>query len=110
MFKLFNFPPLEGKGGMNLISEQIFLMNIVVIHVSVFLSTAIKCKVPVIENGNVPGDTQEYNEHEVLHFACNPNYMPTDRRPTTCTIQRGRAEWIPTPYCESKQKLTYIGR
>ncbi|KAM8746289.1 complement factor H-like isoform 2-T2 [Acanthopagrus schlegelii] len=68
---------------------------------------AIKCKVPLIENGNVPGDTQEYNEHEVLHFACNPNYMPSDRRPTTCTIQRGRAEWIPTPYCETtKCRLT----
>ncbi|XP_073332115.1 complement factor H-related protein 1-like [Pagrus major] len=68
---------------------------------------AIKCTVPVIENGNVPGDTQEYNEHEVLYFECNPNYIPTDHRPTTCTKQRGRAEWIPTPYCETtKCRLT----
>ncbi|AWP16988.1 Complement regulatory plasma protein [Scophthalmus maximus] len=35
---------------------------------------AIKCLVPVIENGNVPGNIQEYKEDEILHFVCNRGF------------------------------------
>ncbi|XP_071342418.1 complement factor H-like isoform X4 [Trachinotus anak] len=60
-----------------------------------------KCTVPVIENGYVSGDIQEYKEHEVLHFVCNPTYKRTWDRPSNCTKIGHRAEWSPTPACES---------
>ncbi|XP_049443583.1 complement factor H-like [Epinephelus fuscoguttatus] len=69
--------------------------------------TAITCTVPNIENGNVPGNIQEYKEHEVLHYECNAGYKRAEERPSKCTKLGIRAEWSPTPACESiKCKLT----
>ncbi|XP_037626131.1 complement factor H-like [Sebastes umbrosus] len=62
---------------------------------------AIKCTVPMIENGEVPGDIQEYHEHDVLHFSCNPGYKRVEARLSKCTKRGLRAEWSPTPLCES---------
>ena len=73
------------------------------INACVCLSTAIKCTVPVIENGYVPEDTQEYNENEVLHFRCNSGYT-RDNRPSMCKKIGSRADWSPTPACECKYK------
>lgn len=74
------------------------------IHASKYLSTEIKCPIPEIENGNVPGDVREYNEDEVLHFLCNPKYTNIEKRPSKCTKFGDRAEWSPTPLCERKLK------
>ncbi|XP_044056186.1 complement factor H-like isoform X2 [Siniperca chuatsi] len=60
----------------------------------------IKCTVPMIQNGYVPGDIQEYKEHEVLHFECNPQYKRAEDRPSKCTKLGIRADWTPTPVCE----------
>ncbi|XP_074491206.1 complement factor H-like isoform X2 [Sebastes fasciatus] len=65
------------------------------------LSEAIKCTVPMIENGDVPGDIQEYHEHDVLHFSCNHGYKRVEARLSICTKRGLRAEWSPTPLCES---------
>lgn len=67
--------------------------------------TEIKCTVPVIENGYVPGDIQEYKEHEVLHFECNRQYKRSEGRPSKCIKLGSGAEWSPTPVCECKYKL-----
>ncbi|XP_070688395.1 complement factor H-like [Pempheris klunzingeri] len=64
---------------------------------------AIKCDAPEIENGYVLGDTQEYNEHEVLHFGCNQKYKRAEDRPSKCTKLGIRAEWSPTPVCEERK-------
>ncbi|XP_037625434.1 complement factor H-like [Sebastes umbrosus] len=61
---------------------------------------AIKCTVPMIENGEVPGDIQKYHEHDVLHFSCNPGYKRVEARLSKCTKRGQRAEWSPTPLCE----------
>ncbi|XP_022608855.1 complement factor H-like isoform X2 [Seriola dumerili] len=61
----------------------------------------VKCPVPVIENGYVPGDIQEYNENEILHFLCNPTYKRTEDRPSKCTKLGIKVEWSPTPACEA---------
>nr|XP_019960470.1 PREDICTED: complement factor H-like [Paralichthys olivaceus] len=60
----------------------------------------IKCLVTEIENGNVLGDTQEYKEHEILHFECEPGFKPTEARSPVCTKLGMRADWSPTPACE----------
>lgn len=73
-----------------------------------YLSTEIKCSIPEIENGFVPGAEREYNEHEVLHFECNPKYTRTEERPSKCTKFGDRAEWSPTPVCERKINLTNV--
>ncbi|CAB1446661.1 unnamed protein product [Pleuronectes platessa] len=59
-----------------------------------------RCRVPLIENGRVPGNIQEYKEHEILHFQCNPGFQPSDDRPSKCTKLGLRAGWNPTPECE----------
>ncbi|XP_044056029.1 complement factor H-like [Siniperca chuatsi] len=66
----------------------------------VFSIAEIKCTVPMIQNGYVPGDIQEYKEHEVLHFECNPQYKRAEDRPSICTKLGIRADWTPTPVCE----------
>ncbi|KAL7396850.1 hypothetical protein ABVT39_012608 [Epinephelus coioides] len=69
--------------------------------------TAITCTVPNIENGYVPGNIQGYKEHEVLHYECNAGYKRAEERPSKCIKLGIRAEWSPTPACESiKCKLT----
>ncbi|XP_062251961.1 complement factor H-like isoform X1 [Platichthys flesus] len=60
----------------------------------------ITCLVPVIENGRVPGDVEEYKEHDILRFQCNPGFQPSDDRPSKCTKLGLRAGWNPTPECE----------
>ncbi|KAM9848807.1 complement factor H-like isoform 2-T2 [Aulostomus maculatus] len=60
----------------------------------------IKCTVPLIENGFVNGDQNEYKEHDVLLFECNSKYKPSEDRPSKCTKAGIRAEWSPTPRCE----------
>ncbi|XP_049443566.1 complement factor H-like isoform X17 [Epinephelus fuscoguttatus] len=68
---------------------------------------AITCTVPNIENGYVPGNIQEYKEHEVLHYECNAGYKRAEERPSKCIKLGIRAEWSPTPACEEiKCKLT----
>ncbi|XP_053287467.1 complement factor H [Pleuronectes platessa] len=59
-----------------------------------------RCRVPLIENGRVPGNIQEYKEHEILRFQCNPGFQPSDDRPSKCTKLGLRAGWNPTPECE----------
>uniref|UniRef100_A0A1A8MFE6 Complement factor H-related 3 n=1 Tax=Nothobranchius pienaari TaxID=704102 RepID=A0A1A8MFE6_9TELE len=61
----------------------------------------IKCNAPVIENGRVDGDRQEYNKDEWLTFRCNHGFKKVDDRPSKCQKlgQRGNAEWAPTPAC-----------
>ncbi len=63
---------------------------------------AITCTVPVIENGDVLGDIQEYKEHEVLHFDCHRRYKAAEEGDSKCTKIGQRAEWSPTPLCERK--------
>ncbi|XP_061739791.1 complement factor H-like isoform X1 [Nerophis ophidion] len=60
----------------------------------------IKCPAPVIENGFVPSNTDEYKEHEVLFYQCNPKYKQAEGRPSKCTKVGLRAEWSPAPSCE----------
>ncbi|XP_054645337.1 complement factor H-like isoform X2 [Dunckerocampus dactyliophorus] len=60
----------------------------------------IKCTVPLIENGFVPGNTNDYNEHEILSYQCNPKYNQAEGRPSKCTKVGIRAEWSPAPSCE----------
>ncbi|XP_047198720.1 complement factor H-like [Hippoglossus stenolepis] len=67
---------------------------------------AINCPVPVIENGRVRGDIQEYKEDDLLHFQCNPGFQPTEDRPSKCTKLGLRAEWSPTPACEPNAAIT----
>ncbi|XP_068581195.1 complement factor H-like [Cebidichthys violaceus] len=69
----------------------------------------ITCTVPKIENGFVPGNIPEYNEHEVLHFRCDDKYQPTVDRPSKCIKQGIRADWSPTPACELiRCRLTHL--
>lgn len=75
------------------------------IYASVYTSTEIKCTVPTIENGYVPGEARKYNEHEVLHFECNDKYKPSENRDSRCTKIGLRAEWSITPMCERKYEL-----
>lgn len=83
-----------------------FLMNkCSYIYASVYTSTEIKCTVPTIENGYVPGEARKYNEHEVLHFECNDKYKPSENRASRCTKIGLRAEWSITPMCERKYEL-----
>ncbi|XP_071388058.1 complement factor H-like [Centroberyx affinis] len=60
----------------------------------------VKCTAPVIENGQVLGNINEYKENEILRFQCNDKYKPTENRSPTCTKVGLRAEWSPTPLCE----------
>ncbi|XP_061884508.1 complement factor H [Entelurus aequoreus] len=60
----------------------------------------IKCPVPVIENGFVPGNTNEYKEHDVLFYQCNPKHKQAEGRPSKCIKVGLRAEWSPAPSCE----------
>ncbi|XP_056234485.1 complement factor H-like [Seriola aureovittata] len=60
----------------------------------------VTCPVPVIENGYVLGNIQEYKQHEYLEFECNPTYKRSEARDPTCTRTGPRAEWSPTPVCE----------
>ncbi|KAK5606102.1 hypothetical protein CRENBAI_000543 [Crenichthys baileyi] len=61
---------------------------------------AIRCSVPQIEHGSVPSGPQEYKEHEVLHFRCDPTYKRAAERLPKCTKFAGNADWSPTPACE----------
>ncbi|XP_034093338.1 complement factor H-like isoform X2 [Gymnodraco acuticeps] len=58
------------------------------------------CTAPEIENGEVLEEIQEYKEHQVLEFQCNPSFIPADARSPKCTKHGVRAEWSPTPLCE----------
>ncbi|XP_061682050.1 complement factor H-like [Syngnathoides biaculeatus] len=60
----------------------------------------VKCTVPLIGNGFVLGKIQEYKEHAILSYQCNPTYKPAEDRPSTCTKVGMRAEWSPAPLCE----------
>ncbi len=64
--------------------------------------TAIICTKPVIENGDVLGDSQEYKENEILRFDCHRRYKAAEERNSKCTKIGQRAEWSPTPLCERK--------
>ncbi|XP_060933532.1 complement factor H-like isoform X10 [Limanda limanda] len=64
------------------------------------LCQVISCLVPVIENGRVPGNIQEYQEHDILRFQCNPGFQPSEDRPSKCTKLGLRAEWSPAPECK----------
>ncbi|XP_078141907.1 complement factor H-like isoform X2 [Centroberyx gerrardi] len=67
----------------------------------------VKCTAPVIENGRVLGNINEYQENEILRFQCNDKFKPTENRSPTCTKIGLRAEWSPTPLCEPiKCRLT----
>nr|AAA92556.1 complement regulatory plasma protein [Paralabrax nebulifer] len=69
---------------------------------------AITCAIPPIENGNVPGAIREYKENDVLHYECDRAFKHIDR-PSTCIKQGIKAEWSPTPLCESiKCRLTIM--
>ncbi|XP_023136941.2 C4b-binding protein-like [Amphiprion ocellaris] len=61
----------------------------------------IKCRAPVIANGVVLGDVQKYKEHQVLHYQCDPQYKRAEERQSKCTKVGTKAEWSPTPACES---------
>ncbi|XP_050933055.1 complement factor H isoform X2 [Lates calcarifer] len=63
----------------------------------------IKCTVPVIENGNVLGDIQEYDKDEILHFECNMGYMRTENISSKCTNLGTKAGWSPKPTCETSK-------
>lgn len=65
-------------------------------------SPAVKCTAPQIENGFVPGKVQEYKEHDILSYQCNPRYKYAEARPSACTKVGFRAEWSPRPACECK--------
>ncbi|KAM7409272.1 hypothetical protein PAMA_000968 [Pampus argenteus] len=60
----------------------------------------VKCAVPVIENGRVLENIQEYKEDEVLHFECNQLYRRSEDIPSKCIKVGMKAEWSPTPVCE----------
>ncbi|XP_070410414.1 complement factor H-like isoform X2 [Nothobranchius furzeri] len=62
----------------------------------------IKCNAPVIENGRVEGNRQEYKKDEWLTFSCNHGFKKVDNRQPKCQKlgQRGIAEWAPTPACK----------
>ncbi|XP_042369307.1 complement factor H-like [Plectropomus leopardus] len=67
----------------------------------------ITCTVPHIKNGHVPGDIQEYKEHDILQYECDHGYTSAEERSSKCTKLGQRAEWSPTPACEPiKCKLT----
>ncbi|XP_068175663.1 complement factor H-like [Antennarius striatus] len=66
---------------------------------------AIKCSVPNIENGFVPGGDREYNELDVLYFMCNQGFSQPDSRPSRCMKTGTIADWIPTPLCEKTRCL-----
>ncbi|XP_077573774.1 complement factor H-like [Stigmatopora nigra] len=61
---------------------------------------AVKCTVPLIENGFVPGKVKDYKEHDILSYQCNPRYKKAEDRPSSCKKLGFRAEWTPTPACE----------
>ncbi|KAG7220011.1 hypothetical protein INR49_000659 [Caranx melampygus] len=63
-------------------------------------SRKVKCTVPDIENGFVPGNRQEYKEDDILDYQCREGYGRIDFRSSTCTKVGVRAEWSPTPICE----------
>ena len=65
-------------------------------------STEITCDKPEIENGYVIGEIQTYKEHEILDFACNPKYKPSEERISKCIKLGNTANWSPTPVCERK--------
>ncbi|XP_070410409.1 complement factor H isoform X1 [Nothobranchius furzeri] len=62
----------------------------------------IKCNAPVIENGRVEGNRQEYKKDEWLTFSCNDGFKKVyDFRPKCQKLgQHGNAEWAPTPACK----------
>ncbi|XP_030582913.1 complement factor H-related protein 2-like isoform X2 [Archocentrus centrarchus] len=64
-------------------------------------SQAVNCRNPVIEDGVVPGNVNEYNENDVLSYTCNPGYKRVQERDSRCTNSGGRSAWIPTPACEA---------
>ncbi|XP_034002037.1 complement factor H-like [Trematomus bernacchii] len=65
------------------------------------LCEEIICTAPEIENGDVLGQIQEYIENQVLEFQCKPSFRRAEARSSKCTKQGVRAEWSPTPLCES---------
>ncbi|XP_044218658.1 complement factor H-like [Thunnus albacares] len=60
----------------------------------------ITCDKPRIENGYVLGEIQTYKEDEILDFACNPKYKPSEEIPSKCIKLGNTANWSPTPACE----------
>ncbi|KAJ4943358.1 hypothetical protein JOQ06_005861 [Pogonophryne albipinna] len=58
------------------------------------------CTAPEIENGEVREQIQEYKEHQVLEFQCDPLFTRVEARSPKCTKQGVRMEWSPTPLCE----------
>ncbi|XP_030582910.1 complement factor H-like isoform X2 [Archocentrus centrarchus] len=64
-------------------------------------SQAVNCRNPVIEDGVVPGNVNEYNENDVLSYTCNPGYKRAQEIDSRCTNSGGRSAWIPTPACEA---------
>uniref|UniRef100_A0A665THV4 Sushi domain-containing protein n=1 Tax=Echeneis naucrates TaxID=173247 RepID=A0A665THV4_ECHNA len=83
--------------------ENAFVENRIVIY---FPPTAIRCSMPVIQNGKVQGDAHSYDEHEFLNFICNPGYLPAHFRLSVCTKMGIRGIWDPTPECERKCGLS----
>ncbi|XP_067454258.1 complement factor H-like [Thunnus thynnus] len=60
----------------------------------------ITCDKPRIENGYVIGEIQTYKEDDILDFACNPKYKPSEERNSKCIKLGNTANWSPTPACE----------
>uniref|UniRef100_A0A3Q1EEN8 Sushi domain-containing protein n=1 Tax=Acanthochromis polyacanthus TaxID=80966 RepID=A0A3Q1EEN8_9TELE len=65
--------------------------------------TEIKCTVPRIEHGVVLGGVQEYKENQVLNYRCDPQYKRAEERQSRCLKVGTKAEWSPTPACESNR-------
>lgn len=64
-----------------------------------------KCTAPKIPNGET-NDAATYQENQELVFHCDDGYISLTR--PTCTNINNRAEWIPTPECESELLLTNL--
>ncbi|XP_042272951.1 complement factor H-like [Thunnus maccoyii] len=60
----------------------------------------ITCDKPEIENGYVIGEIHTYKEDDILDFACNPKYKPSEERNSKCIKLGNTANWSPTPACE----------
>lgn len=71
----------------------------------VFSFSEVICPAPHIENGFVPVNIQEYKEHDILRFGCDPKHKSINVLPSKCTKRGLKAEWSPTPGCERKYKL-----
>lgn len=73
-----------------------------IIDGSGFFSAELACPVPVIENGQVLQQAEEYGENDILHFRCNRRFKRIADLPSKCTKVGMRAEWSPMPQCERK--------